>query len=498
MKQNKNQPQTSTPPVVAVLGHVDHGKTTLLDTIRKTNIAGREHGGITQKIGASRIEIMHDEKKRSITFIDTPGHAAFSQMRGRGVQAADIGLLVVSSIDGVMPQTKEAIQLLKDTPFIVVFTKADLPDKNLEKVKQQLLRENVMLEGLGGDVPMIEVSAKTGKNMKELLDLILLVFEMQYVQGERKLGVSTEAFKGVIIESKLDPKVGARATVIIKQGTIKLKDVIVTDSVDVRVRALMTDEGQVKEASVGYGVEVLGFVKVPAVGSIVYKKDEVELTSSPVSLLKPQQSLVEQHIALEKKPQFALTELPKDTLYLILCADTEGSLEAIKEAIPKDVRLIMAKTGEISEADILLAKSTKAIVLTFNIKIRPDIAKFAFTEKILLKNYTIIYEMLDEIKEVLENKKLAQVEQIFGSATILASFPFEKTQVLGVRILDGRLVKGDKVRLIRNDEAVGESMISSLRQGKNSTSKVEKGHEAGVILSPFLDFHIGDMLISHS
>lgn len=483
------------PPVVAVLGHVDHGKTTLLDAIRKTNIAAREHGGITQKIGASSIELLHEGQKRRITFIDTPGHAAFSQMRGRGVQAADIALLVVSAADGVMPQTQESIQLLQQAkaPFIVVLTKADLPDKNVEKVKQQLVRENVSLEGYGGDVPVIEVSARAGTNVKELLDLILLVFEMKYLQGaEQKVGSVDAPLMGVVIESKLDQKVGPRATVIIKQGKIAVKDMILAEPAQGKVRALLADTGaSLKEASVGEGVEVLGFEQVPPVGSVVYNKSQTELAPSKVSLMQPSTSL-------EINPQHALKELPKDALYVMLCADTEGSLEAIIKALPKEVHLVTARTGDISEADVILAKSTGAIILTFNVRIRPEVAKFALTEKILAKNYTIIYEMLDEIKDVLEGKRLAQVEQVFGIAQILASFPFEKSQVLGINITDGRIAKGDKVRLIRNNESVGESTIVSLRQGKNSASKVEKGQEAGIMISPFLDFHIGDMILSHS
>lgn len=498
-KQDSTIHASSIPPVVAVLGHVDHGKTTLLDTIRKTNIASREHGGITQTIGASTIELIHEGKKRRITFIDTPGHAAFSQMRGRGVQAADVSLLVVSIVDGVMPQTKEAIALLKGTPFIVVLTKADSPEKNPEKVKQQLVHENVLLEGYGGDIPVIEVSARTGQNIKELLDLILLVFEIHYMQGEKKAGSSNNPLQAIVIESRLDQKVGPRATVIIKQGKLAVKDVLVALGTEGKVRALFTSSGKgVKEASVGEGVEILGFEDVPSVGSMVYNKAESMLSASHVSLTKTQMSLKERAVSLEENPMRALLTQKENALLILLCADTQGSLEAITKALPTDVRILTAKTGEISEADILFAKSTGAIILAFNTKVRPEIEKFALTEKVLVRNYTIIYEMLDEITEVMEGKRMTNVEQLYGSAKILASFPFEKTKVLGVKVMEGRLAKGDKVRLIRNDNPVGESTIGSLRQGKNSTSKVESGQECGVLLSPFLDFQLGDMLLSHS
>jgi len=220
MKNNKvNKNENVFPPVVTVLGHVDHGKTTLLDVVRKTNIAQREHGGITQKIGASEIEIMHEGKQRSITFIDTPGHEAFSLMRGRGVRAADIGILVISAVDGVMPQTKESIALLKESkiPFIVALTKSDLVEKQIEKVKKQLEKEEVLIEEYGGEIPLIEVSAKTNTNIKELLDLILLVYDLK-IQANFYSYSKTNPLEAVVIESKLDPKAGPKATVVIKNG----------------------------------------------------------------------------------------------------------------------------------------------------------------------------------------------------------------------------------------------------------------------------------------
>ncbi|MDE2025478.1 MAG: GTP-binding protein [Patescibacteria group bacterium] len=471
-------------PVVSVLGHVDHGKTTLLDAIRKSDIAGREHGGITQKIGASRVEILHDGKKHAITFIDTPGHEAFSKMRSRGSQAADIALLIVSVVDGVMPQTKESIQLLQKAgvPYIVVLTKSDSPEKNPEKVKQQLSRENVLLEGYGGDVPVIEVSARTGDNVKELLDLILLVWEMRQ-QTHSVADIEKQPLKAIVIESRLDPKSGPRATVVVKTGTMHVKDEIATANTQGKVRSLVTDTGaMVQQLIAGEAAEVLGFEKVPAVGSLVSTKGAIA------------------HIEAEEKqaiPQ-ALFEKEGKTLTLMLCADTLGSLEAIIASLPKEVYLASYKTGEISEADILMAKSIGAIILTFNTRIKPDIFKFAQTEKILVKNYTIIYEMLDEIGQVIEGKLLALMEQIYGTASVLATFPFEKTIVFGLRVIDGRIAKGDKIRILREDAVIGETQVVSLRQGKNPISKVEKGQECGILISPLLDITIGDMVICHS
>ncbi len=482
-KQQTNTQANVFPPVVAVLGHVDHGKTSLLDAIRKTNIASREQGGITQKIGASTIEIMHDNQKRRITFIDTPGHEAFTKMRGRGAQVADICLLIVAVDDGVKPQTKESIEIIKSAniPYIVVLTKADVPDKNPEKVKQQIVRENILLEGYGGDVPVIEVSSRTGSNIKELLDLILLVMDVHPLKDKSP----ENPLEAVIIESKQDAKVGPKATVVIKNGSVRIKDEVETlhatslQPVEAKVRALITDTGaQVQSATVGDAVELLGFKEVPPVGSLVVHKggDSINRVSAEVSRKQGDEN----------------------SLALILCADTQGSLEAIINAMPKNIRLISQKTGDISEVDVLFAKSTGAIILTFNVKLKPDVIRSAINEKVLLKNYTIIYELLEELGEVVEGKRLALLEQVYGVAQILASFPFEKSQVLGISIMEGRMARGDKVRIMRNEEVIGETNIVSLRQGKETTSKVEKGQEAGILISPFLDFKIGDLVIAHS
>lgn len=482
--------QTFYPPVVAVLGHVDHGKTTLLDAIRKTSVATREHGGITQSIGASRITVQHEGVTRVITFIDTPGHAAFANMRGRGATAADIGILVVAATDGVMPQTKESIELLKAAkiPFIVALTKSDVPTKNVEKVKQQLLKEGIMLEGLGGDVPVIEVSAKEGKNIKELLELILLVQEMNLPKASEE----KEIFQGVIIESKLDLRIGPKATLVVKHGTIAVRDEVVAGTVFGKVRSLINDQGKMeKQASRGDAVEILGFTHVPPVGSIVMKKSEAVAQVAKVEEIVSRDTT-------DNQPYFINIEASPEHLAIVLCADTQGALEAIVAGLPEEVQVPISKTGEITTADVLFAKSIGAIVIGFNAIVKNDVKNLAQTEKILLKNYTIIYELLDEIKDVLEGKKIALEERIFGKARILASFPFEKTKVLGVAVLEGRVAKGDQVDVMRGETLLGEGTITSLRQGKNSTSKVEKGQEAGVIVSPLLDFTIGDMLVSHS
>jgi len=469
------------PPVVAVLGHVDHGKTTLLDEIRKTSIAERESGGITQKIGASSVEIEHEGSKRRITFIDTPGHAAFAEMRSRGAQAADIGLLIIASDDSIKPQTKESIGLLRSSgiPFIVVITKMDAPGKNPEKVKKDLSNEEVMIEGYGGDIPVIEVSAKTGKNLKELLDLILLVNDLH---PKDPIPSSSLEFEGIVIESKQDARTGSLATVVVKNGTINLREDITTGDVNGRVRNLISDTGkQVKEATIGEAVEILGFESVPQVGSIV--KKEADKISAKAKTAVPHQS----------------GQKEKDSIIsLILVADYQGSLDAVLASLPPKINVVLKKTGEVSESDILLAKSTSALVLSFNTKIKANISNLASNEKVLLKNYSVIYEMLDEIKDVVDGKEMSLQEQVYGLATIQASFPFDKTKVMGVKITEGRVAKGDRVRIERDDKIIGEGRIYSVRHGKDQVSKIEEGEEAGIVVTPSLDFEIGDMVICHN
>ena len=316
-KQHAKEPQQSSnqfPPVVAVLGHVDHGKTTLLDAIRKTSLAQKETGGITQKIGASSIEFMHDDHKSRITFIDTPGHEAFSKMRGRGIQAADIALLIVSSVDGVKPQTKESIEALKEaqTPFIVVLTKSDLPTANPAKAKEELMKEQIKLEGYGGDTPIIEVSAKTNHNIKELLGLILLMFEMQKKPDYETTISQTAPVLAIVIEAKLDTRAGPKATVIVKNGTIKLREELKNETQIIKVRTIINDQGkQIQSATVGDAVELLGFENVPNVGSILVDKAHV----------LPEVVAVQQALTRElvyKKNEAAVG------ISVILVADTQG------------------------------------------------------------------------------------------------------------------------------------------------------------------------------
>ena len=489
MDKKNNTTATNFPPVVAVLGHVDHGKTTLLDAIRKTSVADREKGGITQKIGASSVEIEHEGKKRKITFIDTPGHEAFTKMRGRGATAADLALLIVSLADSVKPQTQESIKILLEskTPFVVVLTKADLPDLIPEKSKKDLGKEGILLEGYGGDVPYIEVSAKTGSNIKELLDLILLMFDMHKSADYEKEISASKPFQAIVIEAKLDSRTGSKATIIVKNGSVAPRDMLKVDGHVFKVRTLIDDLGKpVQKATVGDAVEIFGFAKVPSVGSIITNESEA---TKPAEIMPD--------VARSKEAIYVREEEHKG-LSVMLVADSQGSLEAIINALPEGIKLVSQKTGEVTDADIILGKSTGSIILSFNTKIKPEMAILAKSEKILLRNYEIIYELLEEIHDAQEGKLLSQMEQVFGKAKILAKFPYEKTFAFGVSVTEGRIARGDHVRVMRGETKIVETTISSVRIGKDPTSKVEAGKEAGTVLANPLDILVGDVILSHS
>lgn len=487
-QQNTTSNISNFPPVVSVLGHVDHGKTSLLDAIRKSDIAGREHGGITQRIGTSEIEIEHEGKLRKISFIDTPGHEAFFTMRAQGVSASDIALLVVAADDGVKPQTKESIEKIKEAhiPFIVVITKIDLETAQIEKTKQMIMGEGILLEGLGGETPYIGVSSKTGEGMKDLLDLILLVYDLSHIEKK-----TNAPFMGVVIDAKLDKRRGPVATVIVKQGVLKFGIKLFREDREIgKVKALFDSNAKsVKEALPGVGVEILGLSEVVPTGSLVFdtpqevKIEEKKAVASPFS-------------SLDLRTFF--DEQDKEGVSIILKAETAGEMDAIKSSLPKDVRLAATGQGEINVADILLAKDLKAIVVGFNVGIAKDAKSLADSEGVFYKEYKIIYKLLDELGELIQG--LGQVEEvkIRGRADIIAEFPTAVGKILGVKITEGRLALNDPIILTRNDLELGRGKITLLKRGKAEVKEVAKGLECGVTVDPFIDFQVGDVLLSHS
>ncbi|HCS79439.1 TPA: translation initiation factor IF-2 [Patescibacteria group bacterium] len=475
--EHKTSVLSSRPPVVAVLGHVDHGKTSLLDTIRKTHLVDREAGGITQHIGAYQIDFL----LQKITFIDTPGHEAFAKMRSRGVQAADIGILVVAATEGVKPQTIESIKHLKAAgiPFLVALNKIDLPEANAEKVISELARAEVLVEKFGGDVVVLPVSAKTGVGIDKLLDTILLIAGLKGITAD-----PNAPLEAIVIEAKMDKRRGPLATLIVKNGTLKRGQTIYTETTEAKVRALYNDLGrEVEVAPPGFPVEVMGWKALPVIGSLV-----TAITSETAAVVNPRfapRPFVLPPLDEQKKPR------------IILKVDVAGSLEAIKENLGEVAELVSAGNGDITDSDVLLAKSARAIIIGFNVKIASSVRLLAETENVRFKLYTIIYDLLDEIREVAEliNKPEAQ-EEILGEAVILVEFPMDNERIAGCKIESGRIAKGDLLRLTRGDTKIGETKIKSLRQSKKDVVKTEVGSECGIVFEKKLDFRVNDRIIA--
>ncbi|MBI2326818.1 translation initiation factor IF-2 [Candidatus Curtissbacteria bacterium] len=464
------------PPVVTVLGHVDHGKTTLLDTIRKTNVAAREHGGITQHIGA--YQIIHEGKP--ITFIDTPGHAAFEKMRSRGANIADIIILVVSADDGVKPQTVEAIKHIKASqkPYIVAITKTDLPDINLEKVKKQLQKEDVVVESYGGDVPLVEVAAIKNRGIKELLEMINLVWQLSPEQSQ-----PNEPLESVVVESFLDKNRGPVVTVIVKKGTLGKNRKIEIDNESVTIKALVDENGQiVEEALPGKPVEVLGFKKVLEVGSIIREQTQTRVLSK-----KP----------LDMADIIARAQQAKGRFKVIIKADVAGSLEAILENLPKDLLVISSGIGQVTENDISFAKTTDSPILSFNTKISGQIKSRAEREGIVIKSYDVIYQLLEDMEEVATSFQEAKHElKVAGRAKIVAAFNIEGKKIAGAVVTHGRLKIGDSVIIKRTNGQSLESKIISLKRFKKDAETVLSGQDCGIGFATNVDFSEGDIIES--
>lgn len=453
------------PPIITILGHVDHGKTTLLDAIRKTDVASKEAGGITQSIGASQITTKDGIK---ITFIDTPGHAAFSKMRGRGVKVADIAVLVVSADDGVKPQTQESLAAIKEAqiPFIVAITKTDLASADPEAVKGQLEKEGVLFEGRGGDTPINLVSAKKEEGLKELLETISLVSEVH--------GLSTRAndeFSGVVIETSTDKR-GPVASVVIRSGTLAVGEVIYSEGVESKIRGLFNYKGEsIKEVSSGDPAQIIGFSKLPQVGSQITK------TQSPPA----------GEIVKEKLGKISSDEIP-----ILLKAKNAGGLEAVGALLPDKIVVVEREVGDVTESDVLNAKAYGAIIFAFESNIPTSVTKLGEAEGVKIERYDIIYELALRLEELLRKGKV----EILGKAEILATFPFDNKKVAGAKVLEGKISKTDSFILKRDDKEIGRARAVSMKKQKQEISEAKAGEEFGVILDPQLDFKIGDMLVS--
>jgi translation initiation factor IF-2 len=487
------------PPIVVVMGHVDHGKTTLLDTIRKTNVAEREKGGITQHIGASQVKLPDG---RTITFLDTPGHEAFTSLRARGAQITDIAVLVVAADDGVMPQTIEAINHAKafNVPIIVAVNKIDKPGADPMKVRRELSEHGIIPEEWGGETVFVDVSAKTGQGVDQLLEMIGLLADIL----ELKANPNKRA-KGVIIETKLDRKKGATATVIVQEGTLKVGDIFVAGITSGRVRAMFDDKGrQVKEAGPSTPVEVLGFEDLPSAGDTLVVVESEKKARSIAEKLREKREKEEasaQSVRLEdiyKRIEAGETK----ELLLIVKADAMGSLEALKKSLEElsnqevTVRVIHGAVGGITENDVMLAKASGAIIIGFNTRPDPKARELIEKEKVDVRTYGIIYQVIDDVKKALQGLlEPVEKEEVLGSAEVRATFKIKRAgTVAGCYVLEGKVQRGAKARLIRDGVVVYEGEIESLRRFKEDVQEVAKGYECGIKLKDFNDVKVGDII----
>ena len=481
------------PPIVAILGHVDHGKTTLLDFIRKSNITDREFGGITQKIGAYEITTeFKDYKTNKITFIDTPGHEAFTKLRARGANVADIALLLIDGKDSVMPQTAESISHIKaaNIPYIVVINKIDLPETNPEKVKNDLLKYEVLTEGKGGNIPVALVSAKNGKGINELLETILFIASDLKLTYDEKNPV-----QAYIIETKKDRR-GIIASVIIKDGTIKIADTVYVNDQKIKVKSLINDLGKsVSQVLPSNPFELLGFNDMPEVGGMI--KTQSSISNNDQTIVNDQQPNVQKVLTLEDVLKVPIIE---KKLPAIIKADSQGSVEAIKNSLKDNTNLniVLLAVGEINKSDIFLAKATKSIIIGFTVKTSHEAESLAKQEKVIIKSYQIIYELLDELNEVanLIKEKEEKEKNLKGEAQVLANFIIEGEKIFGVNVTKGKINLGDTIEVFRKNKPIGKTKLVSLKIRAKTVNEVKKGQEAGMIFGPPLDFLVGDVIKS--
>ncbi len=474
------------PPVVAILGHVDHGKTTLLDTIRKSNITEREHGGITQKIGGYEIDTgIKGYPTSKITFIDTPGHEAFSLLRSRGANVADIAILIVDGRDSLMPQTIESISHIKSAgiPYVIAINKMDVAGANAAKVQKDLLKYEVVTESHGGKIPVVEIVAKSGKGVPELLETILLI------ASDKNLKYDTaNPPKAFILETKKDRR-GVVVTAIIKEGRLKVGDTVYAESQPTKIRSIINDTGkQINMAEPSLPFEILGFSEAPEVGTVI--------TSAP-SEEKIAESHTQTNVPLDlaqlysQKPQ-------RKKLNLIIKVDSQGSLDAINGSLDgnENINIILSSVGAINKSDIFLAKTTKSIVVGFAVKPDAEVRQTAKQEKVVIKTYEIIYELLEELLEVSEllKEKEENEKNIKGEAKILANFIIENEKVYGIQISKGKANLGDNIEAYRNNSLIGKAKLISLKIRAKSVDEVRRGQESGILLNPQLDLRVGDVV----
>ena len=493
------------PPVVTIMGHVDHGKTTLLDSIRESTVASGEAGGITQHIGAYHVDVDHAGAKQQIVFLDTPGHEAFTAMRARGTRVTDIAILVVAADDGVQPQTKEAISHAKaaEVPLIVAINKVDKPESNPDRIKQELTEQGLVPEDWGGDTTMVPVSALKGDNLDELLEMILLVAEVEELSAN-----PDRPAKGTVIEANLDRNRGPVATLLVQNGTLRVGDSIVAGSVLGKVRAMIDDMGEkVEEATPSFAVEILGLNDVPEAGDEfdVYPSerearavaDERAVEQRDTRLL---QSMSSRRISLSTISAQAQEGELKE-LNLIIKADVQGSVEAIMGSLAQlpqnevQIRTLMASPGEVTETDVDLAAASGAVIIGFNTTLASGSRQAADREGVDIRQYNIIYKLLDEIQGAMEGLlDPEEVEEDLGEVEVRAVFPVGRGAVAGCYVLSGKIVRNCKIRVRRGNKIVHEGDLNSLKRMKDDVKEVNTGFECGIGAAKFSDWKEGDII----
>ena len=501
LKKDKERDLKTRPPVVTVMGHVDHGKTSLLDSIKKTHVTQSEAGGITQHIGAYTVNL----SGKKITFLDTPGHEAFTSMRLRGAQTTDIAVLVVAADDGVMPQTIEAISHARsaEVPIIVAITKIDKPEANPERVKQELMNENLVAEEWGGDTIVVGVSSKTGEGIDELLEMILLVAEMR----ELKANPNRRAI-GTIIEANLDKAKGPMATILIKNGTLRFGDSIVSGVCSGRIRAMEDDKGKkVKKAGPSMPVVVLGLNEVPNAGDTIYAVNDDKTAKA----IADKNSEISREKRLSQTTKISLDNLfekisEEDVkeLNIVVKTDVKGSVEALNQSLLKlstnevKISIIHSGVGGINESDVTLASASNAIVIGFNVRPNINAIELAKAEDVEIRTYRVIYEIINDIEQAAKGMLDPDiVEEILGRCEIRQTFKLPNNQmVAGVYVLNGKILRNSKVKVLRDDVVIHEGDIASLKRFKDDAKELATGFEGGLVIDGFNDIKEGDLLES--
>lgn len=474
------------PPVVAILGHVDHGKTTLLDTIRKSKLTEREHGGITQKIGGYEIDTgIKGYPTSKITFIDTPGHEAFSLLRSRGANVADIAILIIDANDSLMPQTIESISHIKSAgiPMIVALNKMDIAGASAAKVQKDLLKHEVITELHGGNISVVEIVATSGKGVPELLEMILLISSDKNLEFD-----PAKSPVAYILETKKDRR-GVVVSAVIKDGIIRVGDTVFANNLTAKVRSIINDQGiSIPQAEPSLPFELLGFSEAPEVGSMIRSSKEEII---------PEASKPAENVPLDLQKMYAQKPDSKK-LNLIVKADSQGSLDAITGSLKGNdtIEIILSSVGAIHKSDIFLAKTTKSIVVGFAVKPDAEVKQAAKQDKVVIKTYNIIYELLEELLEVsdLLKEKEESEKNIKGEAKILANFIIEGEKVYGIMMNKGKVNLGDNVEAYRNNNLIGKAKLISLKIRAKPTEEVRRGQESGILLNPQLDLRVGDVV----